>query len=194
MRVKFRCLKLHVAWIASAFLHKPARPPPLPSLLPNGMQQLAQHSHLCLSPKRSFRGAVEDDRGPWHTPDSLNSIFCSAELDHGERCHPLPLARPLATTLQPPACPAAPSLAPSPGLHFLQTLETSLHLNKGLTRDLTPHWDPASSPQPCSKLLFAALHNLAFNENYTIYLHLDTVPAAQQSHPEDVPTPCASLS
>lgn len=39
-----------------------------------------------------------------------------------------------------------------------------MHLNKGLTRDLTPHWDPASSPQPCSELLLEALHNLAFNE------------------------------
>lgn len=55
-----------------------------------------------------------------------------------------------------------PSLAPR--LHLLITLGTSLHLNKGLTRDLAPHWDPASSPQPCSELLLEALHNLAFNE------------------------------
>lgn len=62
------------------------------------------------------------------------------------------------------SCPPVPSLAPWPRLHLLITLGTSLHLNKGLTQDLTPHWDPASSPQPCSELLLAALHNLALNE------------------------------
>lgn len=66
------------------------------------------------------------------------------------RCPPLPLGR---------------------AVHLLQTLETSLHLNKGLIWDLRPHWDPASSPQPCSKLLLAALHNLAFNESNPISLH-----------------------
>lgn len=52
------------AWLASAFLCKPAQPPPLLWSLPNGAWQLAQHSHLCLSPKRSFRGAVEDHHSP----------------------------------------------------------------------------------------------------------------------------------
>lgn len=61
-------------------------------------------------------------------------------------------------------CPPEPSLAPWPRLHLLITLGTSLHLNKGLTQDLTPHWDPASSPRPCSELLLEALHNLALNE------------------------------
>lgn len=101
----------------------------------------------------------------------------------------IPLRALFAAALQPPG---KPSLAPSPGLHLLQRLETSLHLNKGLPWDLTPHGDPASSPQPCSKLLPAALHNLAFNENYTTYRRVDAAPAAQQSRLEDVPTPCAS--
>lgn len=74
---------------------------------------------------------------------------------------PLPFSRPPSCSHP---CPAVPSLAPWPRLHLLITLGTSLHLNKGLTRDLTPHWDPASSPQPCSELLLEAVHNLAFNE------------------------------
>lgn len=115
------------AWVTSANQHGPL-PIPGPSLMGRGSLRSAPGSASPQSGPLAELQRMPEVRG---APQAVVTQFSVALSWTGEWCHPLPPAPPLAAPCS-PRLPRSARLAPWPGLHLLQTLETSLHLNKGL--------------------------------------------------------------